>query len=113
VDDAAPVGVIERGGDLGAAADSVVDRQARGLCQDVEPRPFEEFHGEEDAAVRLAHVEDGADVRVVEAGGGPRLAQELIVLPGPAGVLGQPLHRHLAAEARVAGTVDLAHAATI
>ena len=63
-------------------------------------------------ALVLADVVDGADVGVVERGGGARLAAEARQRGGVAGHLfGQELERDLAAEPGVDGAVDDAHAA--
>ena len=60
----------------------------------------------------LAHVIEGADVRVIERGDAPRLTLESI--PGlrcDADLCRQDLDCHRAIEARVARLVDFAHAA--
>jgi hypothetical protein len=57
------------------------------------------------------HVVEGEDVRVVERGHGPGLLLEAAQAVGVGDTLrGDDLDRHFAAEARVAGAVDLAHA---
>ena len=59
-----------------------------------------------------AQVRCRADVRVLQLGDRLRLALEpLAVAPVLAEAIRQNLDRHLAVETRVAGTVDLAHAA--
>jgi hypothetical protein len=62
--------------------------------------------------VDLADLVDGADIGVVERGGGAGLAQEA----GPhvlafQGLLGEDLQRHGAVEIDVLGPPDLAHTA--
>jgi hypothetical protein len=49
-----------------------------GSDQVFEVFPLEQLHGHVDLALLLAEVVDGDDVRVVEAGGGPRLALEAL-----------------------------------
>ena len=78
----------------------------------VQGLPGHELHHDEVDALGRLDLVDGDDVRVVEGGGGARLLHEA----GAAGLVRQPLggqhlDRHLAAEARVAGAVHLAHAA--
>ena len=63
-------------------------------------------------AVGVADVVDAADVRMVQRGDGPRLALEARARIGIAGdVTRQDLDRDRAIEPRIAGFVDLTHAA--
>ena len=77
----------------------------------LERLPFEKLHGDEGLALVLVDVVDGADVGVVEGGGGTRLALEafpgLVTREQP---LGEELESHLSPQARVLGLVDDAHA---
>ena len=73
--------------------------------------PGHELHDDEVDALGGLDLVDGDDVGVVESGDRARLLLEA----GAAGLVRQPvcrqdLDRDLAAEARVAGAVDLAHA---
>ena len=112
MDDALAVRLVERVGDLGRDLQRLVERQrplleARGQRLAVEMR-----HDEVVRAVDVADVVDAADVRMVERGDGARLALEAGARIGIASDLGrQDLDRDRAIEARVAGSVDLAHAA--
>jgi hypothetical protein len=70
-------------------------------------------HGQEEQPFLLARLQDGDDVRVVEGGGDPRLAQETLTKPLILGELGgNHLERDLAPEPRVFGAVDRAHPPT-
>jgi len=71
---------------------------------------FEKLHRDEGLALVLVDVVDGADVGVVEGGGGASLALEaFLCLVAGEQPLGQELERHLAAEAGVFGLVDHTH----
>ena len=75
--------------------------------------PLAEGHGDEQRAVGgLVDLVDGADVGVIEGGGGARLAQEapLVLLAGAA-LGGEELERHRPVELEVDRLVDHAHAA--
>ena len=74
--------------------------------------PFEQLHHEVGGAVARAHVEHREDVGMVEGGGRARLLLEAADAVRAGGDLGgKDLHRDLAPQPCVAGTVDLAHAA--
>ena len=87
-------------------------RRSAGIMASARSMPVEQLHGDEDRPVRLAQLEDGDDVGVLQPRGGPRLALE-----AHAGVLvGQELgadglERHQAVEDGVARLVDGAHGA--
>ncbi len=67
VDDAVPVGVVERVGDLARDPDGVGDRELLLAAQPVAQRlALDERHDVEEAAVRLARVEQRQDVRVLQ-----------------------------------------------
>lgn len=68
------------------------------------------LHGDERPPVVLADVEDGDDVRVVETAGGARLAGEALAGGGVERVR-EHLHGDVTADQRIAGQIDLAHAA--
>jgi hypothetical protein len=113
VGDAGPVGVLER---LGDAADQLggglhvqpadpVQQVPQGLAADV-------LHHDPGQPAVLAGVVDGDDVGVGEAGGGERLAPELLGEGPVAGELGAgDLDRDHAVELPVVGAVDDRHAA--
>ena len=73
---------------------------------------FQILHGDEGAAVLLADVVNGADVGMVQSGGGPRFALEPAQrLPVARQVVRQELEGHEATESSVLRFVDHAHAA--
>ena len=76
----------------------------------LEVRPLQQLHGDVQMSLLFAEVVDGDDVRVVEAGGRLRLAQEA----PPKVVVGADPRAHgldgdVAAQDRVVGAVDVAH----
>ncbi len=72
---------------------------------------LEELHGEVGDVLVLADLVDGDDVVVLEGGAGPGLAEEALAGHRVAGELRQDhLQGHGAAEVRVLGPVDDAHA---
>ena len=74
--------------------------------------PFEKLGDDVGCPLVGPHVVDGEDVRVIQGGDGARLALEEGEAGGVGGdLLRQDLDRHLATQARVASSVDLAHAA--
>ena len=88
-------------GRMGLPCDAVLQRLA-----------FQALHDDEGLALVLADVVDGADVRMVQGGGGAGLALEALERLLIAGELRrQELEGHEAAQARVLGLVDHAHAA--
>src|SRR6185436_9013324 len=87
------------------------DAQRPALQPLAERLALEQLHGDEQLAVLLADVVELADVRMVDAGGRPRLALEA---PARGVVAAQGAHlleRDGAAEPLVPGCVDDAHAA--
>ena len=73
---------------------------------------LEQLHRDEALPLDLVDRVDGADVRMVERGGGPRLALEARLGIAVARPLGrEKLERHGAPELQVLGAVDDAHAA--
>ncbi len=113
VEDALVVRGGERGGDLRRDRRDLVGRDRAAPDPLVEPLALDQLHDQRKMAVERLEPEQRGDVRMVERGEQPRLALEA---GAPLGVgrerLGQQLQRHLAPEPRVAGAVDLAHAAT-
>jgi hypothetical protein len=112
VDDALLVRGVEGVGHLRPVPHDLVERQ-RALLEPVGERlALEQLHDEEVGVAVLPHVEEGADVGVVEGGDGLRLALEaraaLLVL-GEGG--GEDLDRDGAVEAGVPAAPDLAHPA--
>src|SRR6201999_2271931 len=73
----------------------------------------EKFHGDEGATIVGADVVDGADVWVIESGGGAGFALKAIEsLRILSEIVGKKFECDEAAEARVFGFVDYAHSAT-
>jgi hypothetical protein len=112
MNDAARAGGVQRVGNLraefkqgigghGAAADTF----AQGL-------PFEEFHHEEGLAIVLADVVNGANARMIQGGRGAGFALKTFERRRIFGEVGrQEFESDLAAETRVFGSKNLAHAA--
>jgi len=102
----------QRVGDLRAVAKHLLQRK-RTLLEPLGQRlSLDQLHHEEVRAVLAADVEEGADVRVVQGGDGPRLTLEAgaqLLVGGKAGR--EYLDRHVAPESRVARPIDFPHAA--
>ena len=125
VDDAPPVGGVERLGDVSGDAQRLVQRQRPPLEAPGERLPVEAFHDEEvDRRIRLvgcrraarrplaADVVQRADVGVAEGPHGARLALEALAQGGVGGHVGrQDLDGDGTIQARVRRPVHLAHAA--
>ena len=114
VQHAGGVGVAEGGGDVGGDVDGALGRQRRrrSRMMSARLRPVDVLHDDEVRAVLLAPVEHRDDVRVVQVGGGLRLAAEAGDEGGVVGELGeQHLDRHRPVELEVAGEEHLGHAA--
>ena len=110
VDDA---GAVRRGhgvGDLQRVVDGGADWQPVRRNQRVERLPVDVLHDDEVHVVVAADVVDGDDVRMVERGGGARLAQKARPLRRRC-PLGEHLDCHVALQPRIAGEIDGAHAA--
>ena len=89
-----------------------VERQAARLNQIGERAPLDQFHREEDTSVDLINRVDRDDVRVVEGGDGSRFTVEPRDGVGIGFDAGrQHFQRDVPLELRVAGTIDVAHAA--
>src|SRR5262245_14516566 len=112
VDDPVVMGRFEPFGDLLSDRQRFVDRY-RSLLQALgERRTFDELHDQEVSVTVVLEPVDGRDVRMIERSGHARLAAEARDPLGIAGyIVRQDLDRDLTIETRVAGTIDLAHAA--
>jgi hypothetical protein len=109
--DARPVRAVEGVGDLDAETEHVVDRERPALNAIRERLALDQLHDEVEIVPLAPDVVDDADVRMVERGNEPRLALEARADLGRAcQIARQDLDRDLAAEAAVAGAIDLAHA---
>ncbi len=112
MDDARAVGLVERVRDLDADPERLLLRQGALLQPVGERLAFEVLHHQVVDAVLLADVVEGADVGMVEGGGGAGLTLEARAAVGVLGeVRGQDLDGDGAVQARVARAVDLAHPA--
>ena len=76
MDDAAGVCRVERIGDLDAEREQLLN--GHGVATDflLQRYAIEELHGDEGPPVVLAYVIDGADIRMIEGGGGLGLTQK-------------------------------------
>ena len=112
MDDAFFVGGVEGIGELDANFDGAGDGQCAGGQNFVERLAFEQFHGDEGAAVVLFDGVDGANAGMVERGCGAGFAQEAFERSRVALVFfGKKFESDAAAELGVLGFVDDAHAA--
>jgi hypothetical protein len=108
------VGRVESGGDLGAEAEDVVDRQRTPGEALRERLALDHLEHEVVDLVALhgllPYVVERADVGMVEGGDALRLALEARAELGVAGeLLREDLQRHVAVESGIAGFEDLAH----
>ena len=104
---------FQRPGELGADRDRPLRRQAPSSIEQL-PKvdPVDPLHHQVEAAVLVADVVDGDDVRVVHRGGQLRLAKEALAVFGLRGdLLADHLQRHVAFERLLARLVDDTHAA--
>ena len=107
VDEAHPVGGVDRLGRLSDDQHLLLQRHFRG--GGAQGPALDELHGDVGPAVHLAHLVHFAHVGMVDAGLGPRLAEEALHAFGI--VTGQELDRHPAVQPVVPGQVHAAHAA--
>ena len=113
VDDALLVRVVQTATDLSHDGDFVFQGQRLALGDEAaELVTVEELHDDEEAAVVLAHVVDGDDVGVAEAGAGLGFTEKAgAELVGDLDLGGDDLEGDGAVEDGVMGFVDHAHAA--
>src|SRR5207253_1610501 len=112
MDDAEAVRGIERAGDVGGDAQRVAQRQRPARERVGERLPLQVLHDEVVDAVLMPDVVERADVRMVQPRDRPRLPLETLAQRRARGELRrQDFDGDVAAEARVAGAIDLAHAA--
>ena len=121
VDDSGSVGNVEGVGDLDAEIDLLVHRKRFALDAIFQSAAFEVLHHDVVTGLRFsavfdlvfADVVDGADVGMIEGGGGAGLAAETLEGLGIAGdFIGQEFEGDEALQAGVFRFVDDAHAAT-
>lgn len=111
MDDPFAVGRVERGRDLGAEAQRLLERQPP-LPEPVRQRlAVDELHDEVLGVAFAPHVVQDADVRVRQLRDRPRLPLEALAGLGRRGpVRGQHLDGHLARQPSVPRAVNLSHA---
>ena len=112
--DALPVRLVQRVRDLDSDLQRLIQRQ-RHVLQPLRQRDaLQVFHHQEVDPVLGPDVVERANVRMVQAGDGLRLALEPLLQIGVGrDMLGQHLDGDGAVEARVVGRVDDAHAACV
>ncbi len=112
VDDSFGVSGIEAVGDLNAEIQKFADGELFFADASLQGLAFEQFHGDERAALEFADIVDGADVGMIERGGGAGLAAETFDSLGVMGdIIRQKFESDVAAEAGVGSFVNDAHAA--
>src|SRR5580658_4015811 len=116
VDDSLGVGSVESVGDLCAEIEQLlkIHRLVGGLAVDTafERLAFQQLHGDEVTSAVLADLVDGADIRVIQSGGGARLALKTVERQRILFCLGrQELERDVAAQVDVLGLIDNTHPA--
>ena len=111
VDHAFRVRVGEAPGHLRRDVHRLLNRERPFLHPEIQRLPAEQLEYQERAVVAPAHLVEGDEVGVGEAGDGLGLAGDLPLLLGDAAGT-DDLHRHLAAEVPILGLVDHAEAAS-
>ena len=112
VDDAVPVGVVERAGDLTGDPERVVDRELALAPEPVAERlALDERHGEPELAAGLTGVENGQDVGMLEPGGELDLALEALGAERGGELGEEDLEGDRAVVAEVVREIDGGHAA--
>ena len=106
------VGGVQGLRDLLEQVDRAAGIERAAFAQELrEVGPLDVAHGEEEGAVLVSRLEDRDDVRVVEGGGDPRLAEEALAEAAVLGELGRDhLERDLAPERQLLGAVNRTHA---
>ena len=106
------VGRVQRIGDFRRQLKHLFERQRLSAEQMLQRLSFQQFHGDEVLAVRFVDLVNGADVRVIERGGGKGFPLESF--SGRGIILhfrGQKFQRDMAAQLEVFGFVDHTHPA--
>ena len=76
MDDAVGVGRVQGVGDLDADVHQLMDLERTGQQPIAQGLPLHQLHDDEGVALVIADVVDGADVRVVQGGGGARFGPQ-------------------------------------
>jgi len=115
VDDALGMGTGEPGRDLYRIVDGLFDLQGAALDFLLEGLALVAGHGDEDATLPLPGLTDfvdGADIRMIEGGGGPGLVQEAPAVVLAVEMGGEELEGGKPAQPEVTSLVDDTHPAT-
>ena len=112
MDDAVPVSVVERVGNLDRVAQSFVEPERASLKSVSERFTLEIFHNEKIDTVFATHVIERTDVRMIQARNSPRLALETLTeLRIVRELFGKHFDRHGAVEPGVVRFVNFPHSA--
>jgi len=112
MDDAGGVGGVEAVGNLDAPIEERFDVERAAGDIVFQSLAVEKFHGDEVAAFEFVNFVDGANIRVIQGGGGLRFTLETFQSLRVAGeIFGEKFERDEAAELGVFGFVDDAHSA--
>jgi len=112
MDDAFLVGGGHRFGQRYGDLEELLETQAAGWHDVVEPPPFHQLHGEEVEAIGLFHRVDGDDVGMIEGGDGLGLALEsLQALLAGGEIRREDFQSNVPPQCGVFGPVDLTHPA--
>src|SRR5579862_1790594 len=112
MNDAFGVGGVERVGNFDGQRENGLDLHGTPGDAALQRHTVEKLHGDEGMAVLLTDVVNGADVGMIQRGGGLRFALEAGERLGvPREFVGKELEGHEATEAGVLGLVDHAHSA--
>ena len=113
MNDAEPVRLLERIGNLNRHAHRLTDRERTSVETVDQCLAFHQFHDDEQCAVILADVVGGGDGGRPEQRRGPRFLEQAFPSVGVLVVVGgDELQRDRATEPRVPRSVDFTHAAT-
>ncbi len=100
-------------GDLNAQFQDAVDRQRSARDQVLQGVSFHQFHDDERLPVELRDLVDGANIRMVQRGGGASFAEETLEgLRVLGGIRRQEFESDAAIQHRIAGGINNAHATT-
>src|SRR5260370_11709454 len=107
VDDAFGMGGVERIGDLNGKVHNLLGRERATSNAYIQGHAFEQLHGDKAAPGIFANFINGANVGMVQGGGGASLALETFEdLRVMGHFIGQELEGHVAAELEILGFKD-------
>jgi len=111
VDHAAAVGSFQSVNDLNSKFKQALQRQRAGAQPGIQRHAIKQLHGDEVAAFEFVHLKDGADIVVVEVGGGAGFALKSFECDRVTGhAFGKELEGNAPAKADVFRLIDLSHA---